>query len=367
MGNDARRGMRAAAGLLVLGLAIGAGCGGPAAPAGAERPTCRIAGRCMGGTEDFNITLTGPGLTTQQVDAVDADIHRELDKVVHTISAYEPTSEITAFNAHTSTAPFAVSEPMAGLVRFALDLGEKSAGAFDLTVAPLVKLWGFGPEGRRTKPPSEAEAQAVRPLIGWRHVSVTPRGELVKDNPRVQIDLNALGDGWAVDLVSRAIERQGVTNYLVEVGGETYGAGVKANGDRWRIGIDQPRLNAVPGKTLQGIVNLTGLAVSTSGDYRKFFKDEQGREYAHIFDPRLGAPVQRAQCSVTIVAPRCELADGLATTLFVLGPEEGIPWIRTHFPGVEALFVVGQPDGSFREFTTPGFVKRTRYEPPVKE
>ncbi len=166
-----------------------------------------------------------------------------------------------------------------------------------------------------------------------------------------------------MDRAAAALAAAGLCHYFVEVGGEIVARGERPGGGPWRIGVDRPRPDLPPGVELQRVLRIPNAAVATSGDYRNFSRDEEtGEVYAHIFDPRDGRPVRRMAGSVTVVADTCLKADGLATALYVMGPEEGLPWLAQHYPEADALFILLAPDGSLREAASPLFGRWTRNE-----
>ncbi|MFH0909104.1 MAG: FAD:protein FMN transferase [bacterium] len=270
------------------------------------------------------------------------------------MSTYDPASEISRFNDAASVDPFTVSEPLADLVTVALDLHARSGGAFDPTYFPLFKLWGFGKDGLSHTVPAPEAFASTRQLCGAQHLCVPAPNRIRKDIPGLQFNLNAIAPGHAADRVTALLAQNGLTNVYVEVGGEIMVRGVNLEGNPWRIGVEKPTYAARLGESIESIVNLSDRALATSGDYRSFFKDGAGRVHGHIFDPRIGRPVTSQVASVSVIATNCTLADGLATTLFVLGPEEGLPWL-TNYPGSEAFFIVRNEDGSFSEIRSGGF------------
>jgi len=312
----------------------------------------------------FHIRLADPSLSTQRLDAVGTAVRQSLDEINRQMSLWDPESEICRFNRAPPGSPFPVAAGFAACTRFALDLARQSGGAFDPTLRPLLRLWGFGgPEGPRTDDPPEADQRAAFAKAGWRRVTLEPGG-LRKDADGVELDLNAVAQGYSVDVVSRRILELGVTNFFVEIGGEVYVSGRNASGSPWRIGIDEPRPDALPGEHLAGILHISGCAVATSGGYRNRRAGAGGRAVTHIFDARTGRPSARERLSVTAVADDCLTADGLSTALFILGPDEGLPWLATHYPGAEALFVsMAGDDGPVTTRASPGFLRRTSMTP----
>ena len=301
----------------------------------------------------YSVKIVDRNLGEEDVVRLQGETEQLLADINRQMSTYDPESEISRFNASRSTKPFAVSPDFASLVATALELSSRSGGAFDPTYFPLFRLWGFSKDGLAHKVPSEEDIRATTAICGATHLHVPAPDALGKDIAELQFNLNAIAPGYAADRVMALLNRNGLSNAYVEVGGEVLVRGVNLEGMPWRIGIEKPDYDAEPGKSLESIVPLTDRALATSGDYRNFFKDG-GRVYGHIFDPRIGRPVTSAVASVSIIATNCTLADGLATTLFVLGPEEGMPWL-TNYPGADALFILRNADGTFSEIRSPGF------------
>jgi len=309
-------------------------------------------GRTMGTT--YSIRIARPPLTRQEWRALQADVDAVLDELNRQMSAWRPDSEISRFNRAGVNEPVAVSADFAHVVRRALDLAAATDGALDPTVGALVNLWGFGPDGlRRDAPPPDAIA-AARKTTGWRHLTLSPDGRLSKAVPGLQLDLGAVAKGHGVDRVAALLRDRGLEHFLVEIGGETLAEGLNADGEPWRVGILRPDQSG----HLHGVLSLSGgRAVATSGDYRQFFRDSDGRIRSHIIDPRTAAPAGHAVASVSVLADDGLTADALATALLVLGPDEGQALLAQSFPGCEALFLVRQTNGSLQEIATPGFTE----------
>lgn len=311
----------------------------------------------------FHIKIFDANLPTQRVEAASAAIGDCLAEINREMSLWDPRSEISRFNREPAGPPFAAATSFVAVTRFALDLAGQTGGVFDPTIGPLIKLWGFGPGGGRTNEPPADEQRAVAARVGWRHVTTPAADRLAKDADGVQLDLNAVAQGYSCDLVASRIAALGFTNFFVEIGGEVYASGHNSQGEPWRIGIDQPRYDAVPGERIEGVLHVTDVGVATSGDYRHFRKESSGRSISHIFDPRTGRPVEREQTSVTVVAPDGMTADGLATALFVMGPEEGLRWLEQAHPEACALFIVFRGDGRCEEIPSRRFQQVTGYRP----
>jgi len=319
----------------------------------------RWAGETMGTT--YSMRIADAHMSMKELKALQTAISARLVEVSREMSHYIPDSEISRFNKSTSTEPFAISAPFARVVRFAIDLHGKSDGVFDPALGPLINLWGFGPAGRITKAPSQEEIDKIMPDIGCEHLSMAGETAIRKDVPGLQLNLSAVAKGYGVDEAARVLREHGIRNYFVEIGGEVVAEGRNAKGGPWRVGVEVPDPDTLPGEAIEAVLEITNAAVATSGDYRNFFVDEDGRRFSHILDPRTGHPIAHNLASVTVVAGNCMVADGLATTLFVLGADEGASWLARTFPGIEALFIVRDEDGTFREVATPGFESLTGY------
>jgi thiamine biosynthesis lipoprotein len=188
--------------------------------------------------------------------------------------------------------------------------------------------------------------------IGFDRIRIVEPNFLVKNLATVTLDLNSIAKGFAVDRVSALLAAAGYKNYLVEIGGEVYAAGVRADGKNWRVGINRPKQDAAINEVYKAI-SLADRALATSGDYRNFFKIG-GVRYSHVIDPRTGYPVSNGVVSVSIIAGNCTLADGLATAIMVMGPEKGIQLVN-QLNNVECFIVVENPDGRLLDFYSPGF------------
>lgn len=327
-------------------------------PAAAAREALRMDGFTMGTT--WSVRIADPQVRPADLPGLRAAVEAALAEVNRQMSTYDPASEITRFNDSPAGAAVEISADFARVLRFALELAEQSGGAFDPTVGPLVELWGFGRKPRGQEPPAEEEITAAREAVGREKVFFQEDGRLVKTHDGVRLDLNAVAKGYGVDAAARALSECGVKDFFVEVGGEVVARGERPGGGPWRIGVDRPRPDSAPGEVIERVLHIRDAAVATSGDYRNYRRDEKsGEVYAHIFDPRTGRPVRRMAGSVTVIADECLKADGLATALYVLGPEEGLDWLARTYPEADALFIVRHPDGALEQRASARFDERT--------
>lgn len=282
-------------------------------------------------------------------ERVRAAIDRELALVNRLFSGWDPGSEISRLNAHASTEPFTISAEMAAALELGRRASELTGGAFDVTVAPLVEAWGFGPAKRPPAVPTADTLASLRARVGYRllHLDATRR-TATKARPDVTCDVSALAGGWAADRVAAAIVALGHHDALVDIGGEVSARGRRPDGSRWRVAVETPE----PGK-VGVVVELENAAVATSGDYRNFWTDTQGHRRSHIIDPRTGEPISHGLASVTVVHRDGAWADALATALLVLGPDAGRALAARE--RLAARLVLRRPDGTSAEWSTPAF------------
>ncbi len=306
------------------------GCGGP-------DQQITLVGHTMGTTYSIKIVLRDADLPEPEV--FQSGIDSVLKEINRQMSTWVPNSEISRFNQLHEAREFPVSDHFAQVVERALDFSDLTEGAFDITLGPLVDIWGFGAGSEEgvARPPDHEKIVITMRKVGHRKISVRS-GKLVKLDPAVSIDLSAIAKGYGVDEVSRYISGHGFTDYLVEIGGEVYCSGHNAYGKVWQIGVDQPKLNAIPGARLQAVISLENQAMATSGDYRRYFEYE-GQIYSHEIDPRTGYPVETSVASVTVTAPNCMDADAYATSLMIMTIDDGWSLVEK-IPEIEALWIL---------------------------
>jgi thiamine biosynthesis lipoprotein len=260
-------------------------------------------------------------------------IEVELAAINRAMSTYDPRSELSEFNRRQDFRWAPASRGLLEVLDSASRISTSSQGAFDVTVGPLVDLWGFGPQYRTRRVPNDAVIERVRESVDYQHVQIDPSGAIRKRHSSTQVDLCAIAKGYGVDRVAMILERQGVHDYLVEIGGELRARGTTAAGKPWRVGIERP----VEGRHVVGeIVLLENRAIATSGTTEDFF-EQDGRHYSHIIDPKTARPVEYPPMAVSVVADTTMEADAWATALVVLGPERGYSLAQAR--GLAALLV----------------------------
>ncbi|MEM1111083.1 MAG: FAD:protein FMN transferase [Pseudomonadota bacterium] len=248
-----------------------------------------------------------------------AGIEALLEEVNDSMSTYREDSEISRFNSGALTLPWQPSKDFWQVLKAALMVGELSGGAYDVTVGPLVRRWGFGPDAPAPGLPQPAELEQLMATVGQRFLLVDEQARTLSSERPMELDFSSLAKGYAVDRVAEFLAARGVEDYMVEVGGEIRAAGQSPRGDLWRIAIETPDGRAGVAAALE----LEDAAVATSGDYRNFF-ERDGKRYSHTLDPRTGAPVEHGLVSVTVLHEQAMLADAWATALSVLGPDAGM-------------------------------------------
>lgn len=286
-----------------------------------------LRGSTMGTTWTVKFVDSGFALT-----AVESAIQEALDIVVDQMSTWLPTSDISRFNEAAAGSWHALSADFYCVLDCALTLAKETDGAFDPTVAPLVNLWGFGPQSPGPYYPTAAQVEAALAATGWRRLTLDSTTRRLQQPGGVTLDFSGIAKGYGVDKVCVALRQLGLSHYLVEVGGELAGAGIKPDGFPWWVTLERPPHSTLP----EAAIALHGLAVATSGDYRRYFK-YAGRCYAHTMDPRTGYPVQGAARSVSVLHAQCMYADALATALLVMGLDAGLAYAEAH--AVAAAFV----------------------------
>jgi len=278
----------------------------------------------------------------------------EIDSLLHafdlSVSMWVPQSVISKINRNEPD--IRPDEHFLANYYLSKQVYEKTDGAFDPTVAPLVNAWGFGFSDRMHVDKNVVDS--LLPLIGFNNVEIIEL-KIKKKDPRIQFDFNAVAQGYSVDLVVKFLESKGVKTCLVDIGGEVMGHGNKPDGSSWKVGIEKPKDNASYGEGLKAIVKLKNKALATSGNYRRFY-EENGLRYSHTINPVTGYPVQHTLLSVSVLADDCGTADAFATAFMVQGLEKAKETLKNN-SGLEAYFIFSDEKGGLQTFVTEGFQK----------
>ena len=283
----------------------------------AENAPLVLEGKTMG--TSWRVSLAG--VDAQRAPELRRQIQAQLDADDRLLSTWKDDSALMQFNHSTSTAPWPVDAAMADIVTLSLRIGHKMQDAMDITVGPLVNLWGFGPDKQPVATPDAAQIAAARARTGLQHLRVINAADsqwLQKDIPDLFVDLSTVGEGYAADHLAQLMARNGISRYLVSVGGALASRGMNAEGKPWRVAIQKPtdRENAV-----QAVVDINGHGISTSGSYRNYYELD-GKRLSHVIDPATGRPITHKLVSATVIAPTALEADTWDTGFMVLGPEK---------------------------------------------
>ena len=275
-----------------------------------------MSGHTMGTT--YHIKFVGDKQMPDE-QLLQAEIDLALEQVNNQMSTYRKDSELSRFNQMTLESSLAVSPDTAKVVQAGIDLYRKTDGALDITLGPLVNLWGFGPDKRPTRVPSAELIAATKAKTGIQYLEVDGL-KLSKTNQALYVDLSSIAKGFGVDKVASLLSKYQPKGYLVEIGGEISLYGVKADDSPWVIAVEQPDEDE---RVVQQVIEPGDMAMATSGDYRNYY-EEEGQRFTHIIDPRNGYPIDHKLASVTVLAKESMIADGYATAMMVLGTQASL-------------------------------------------
>jgi len=301
-----------------------------------------ISGQTMGSA--WTVKLVGPLPASAEV--LRAGAQARFDAVNLALSTYRADSALSRFNADDSGEWVNIDAELGEVLAYALSLAEASGSAYDVTVGPLVNLWGFGPDPATNKVPAAAAIEAARAHVGWRGVEVDLASHRARKRPGMRVDLSSLGKGRGVDRVAEYLDGRGVTNYLIDLSGKLRARGRNVRGTSWQVAVERPAadVSSIAPAIEPAIVSLQDESVATAGDYRRFF-ESGGHRYSHIIDPRTGFPVTHDTVSATAMAAGCMQADALATVMMVMPPAEALALADRM--GVRAL-LIGHAETKYR-------------------
>ena len=289
-------------------------------------------------------------ITYQYQDDLHTDIKAALTEVDNSLSPYNENSIISHVNHNRDTT---LNEHFKHVFQLAQTISAETEGAFDITVAPLVNAWGFGFKHSISIDPNVIDS--LSHFVGYQKIRLQD-DRIVKDDPRTMLDCSAIAKGYGVDAVARVLDQKGVQHYMVNVGGEVVVKGKNAHMKTWRIGINKPIEDSLSmNQELQTILEVSGIGMATSGNYRKFYYKD-GKRYAHTIDPRIGTPVQHNILSATVIAKDCTTADAYATAFMVMGLEKAKDFCEKH-PDLQAYFICDGKNESYEIHYTPGMEK----------
>lgn len=319
--------------------------------AGPKDSSIHLSGPTMGTTWSITLVPGATGIAEAERLAIDRQVRDLLVDIEGLMSTWDPASELSRFNQSRHTIPFPVSAHTFAVFQWAVALGEETNGALDVTVLPLVHAWGFGARSKESAPPPDlATLTRLREAVGIRHLELDRDSAWVRKRlADVECDFSALAPGYAADRVADLLAVQSLNGFLVDIGGEIVVRGRNAEGRRWNVAVERPE---APGRQATRLVPLDNMAIATSGDYRNY-REVDGERLSHIIDPRTGRPIRHRLASATVLDTTAVRADGLATALMVLGPDEGMALAQRL--DLAALFLVRNAHGGFDERSTPRF------------
>lgn len=271
-----------------------------------------------------------------------------LDKFDYSLSPFNKNSLITAIN-NNDTAVRA-DKLLKEVITLSHEIYTITSGAFDPTISPLINAWGFGFKTQTF--PDQTEVDSLKTLVGMDKISLTAEGKVLKTNDNITLNFSAIAKGYIVDLIAKFLDDKGVTDYLVNIGGEINCKGLNPKGEKWRIGVDKPE-ETNTGGDIHSVLQLSDKSLATSGNYRKF-KVTDNQKVWHIIDPRTGYPTQSRVLSATVIADDCATADAYATALMVLGVEEGLSIIEADST-LEAMFICPGDTAKYSIYYSNGF------------
>lgn len=330
-----------ASAILVLALAALAGCSFKD-----EEKVWEIAGPVFGTRYHINVVLTED---PERLENLSQGIEKVLEDVDASMSTWREDSELSRFNSLEDQSEWVeISPPLHEVLTTARKVSELTDGAFDVTIGPVVNLWGFGPDARPDKIPGDDELAARLAKTGYGKLELRSDPPALRASPNQYIDLSAIAKGYGVDAVASYLKEEGITAYLVEIGGEVQAFGHKPGGEAWRLAIEQPVSER---REINRVVALDRHAMATSGDYRNYYESE-GRRFSHTIDPKDGRPISHTLASVTVISDNCMMADALATAFNVMGHEQAKSLATRE--NIAAYFIVRGDDG-FETDYTPAF------------
>lgn len=318
-----------------------------------DQKISKISGPTMG--TQYHISWVSDKQSRHDIALEAKEIQEQVDQLLmafnRSMSTYDPKSELSLINHHFKPSWQDISEDLYLVLQMSLELNAQSDRAFDVTVGPLVNLWGFGPDKRQFQAPSQQDIAALLDQVGSEAIELRSLGEglfQLRLKQARYIDLSAIAKGYAVDVLGDFLQQQGINRYLVEVGGEIIANGVKPQQQPWRIAIEAPNDD---GRSVQIIIPLSNMGIATSGDYRNFFEQE-GHRFSHTIDGRTGKPVEHSLASVSVLHKSVAMADAWATALTVLGAEQGLALAEKY--NLAAYFIV-RTDMGYQQVSSSQF------------
>lgn len=304
-----------------------------------------IEGEAQGTTYHISYYIDGKVNLKPAVDSI-------VRKIDSSLSTYLPVSIISRINRNEEQV--VTDNHFKNVFTKSLEVSTLTNGKFDVTVAPIINVYGFGFSKRERV--NNAMIDSLLQFVGYGKVKMEG-GKIIKDNPSIMLDFNAIAQGYTVDVIGAYLESKGIKNYFVELGGEVIAKGKKDNGENWKVGIDKPNENETAQREMESILTLKNQALATSGNYRKFYV-EDGHKYSHIIDPATGYPAKNNLLSASVVAADCMTADAFATAFMVMGLEQSQQFLQVHKNLNLEVFFIYDDKGEWKTFTSEKLKKQ---------
>lgn len=288
--------------------------------------------------------------TYQSDENLKEEIEAELKKFDDSLSPFNDSSVISRVNRNEELVTDSFFQ---ACFKRSMEISKETDGAFDITIAPIANAWGFG--FKKGAFPDSVMIDSLRQFTGYEKVSVVD-GKVIKQDPRIMLSCSAVAKGYSVDVVAHLLDRKGIKNYMVDIGGEVVVKGENPKQAEWRIGINKPVDDSLSvNQELQTVLKVTDLGMATSGNYRNFYYKD-GKKYAHTIDPRTGYPIQHSVLSTTVIAKDCMSADAYATAFMVMGLKEAEKFANAH-PEIDVYFIYTDDNGNIKTYFTEGMKK----------
>jgi len=309
-----------------------------------KKNVIKIEGNAQGTT--YHITYITEGDINYQT-AIDS----LLKNIDYSMSTWLPNSLISRINNNDKTV--LADQYFIDVFNKSLEVSQKTDGLFDVTVGPIVNSWGFGFSKKETI--NKNSIDSLLHFVGYKMVRLEGH-KIIKEKPQIQLDFNAIAQGYSVDVLANYLESKGINNYLVELGGELKAKGKKDADENWKVGIDKPNEKELPERKLQAIINLNNKALATSGNYRKFYV-EGGQKFAHIINPKTGYPAKQNLLSTTVIADDCITADAYATAFMVMGLEQSKAFLEKNKELKLEVYFIYDDRGIWKTYTSKNLKK----------
>lgn len=311
---------------------------------------------CNSNNDSINVKLIGEAQGTYYsivyFDKDGKDYQYEIDSILahfdNSVSLWVPNSILSRVNNNDESV--VLDNYFIDNFNISKEVSEQTNGNFDFTIGTLIKAWGFGYD--HTKTINNHKVDSLLKFTGFKKVKLE-KGKVIKENPNISFDFNAVAQGYSVDLIGKFLEQNNISNYLIDIGGEVKAKGSKPDGSKWKVGIEKPAKNQTDGRNLKAIAELSNISIATSGNYRKFY-EEDGVRYSHTINPKTGYPARNRLLSVSVLHKSTAYADAFATAFMVMGFKDAKIFVEND-EQLEGFFIYSTENGEYETYATTGF------------